>query len=35
MGYEPLIEGLKLPDLDDRHVPAATLEQICIDDRRA
>jgi hypothetical protein len=24
-GYEPLIEGLKLPDADDRHVLAAAM----------
>jgi predicted nucleic acid-binding protein len=26
LGYEPLIEGLKLPDLDDRHVLAAAIK---------
>jgi PIN domain len=25
-GYEPLIDGLKLPDLDDRHVLAAAIK---------
>jgi len=25
-GYEPLIEGLKLPDADDRHVLAAAIK---------
>jgi hypothetical protein len=26
LGYEPLIDGLKLPDLDDRHVLAAAIK---------
>ncbi|WP_456293932.1 hypothetical protein [Streptomyces albogriseolus] len=25
-GFEPLVEGLKLPDMDDRHVLAAAIQ---------